>query len=98
LESFYFCDLGAHAKFWNPTTTASGTKVTAGEERKSRKKNNSGLPKLIRWSHTLGSDKNNKKVAYLVAPLVACNALGTIVANLSLLFYLYNYGIKAGIK
>ena len=29
LESFYFCELGAHAKFWNPMTTPSGFLGTA---------------------------------------------------------------------
>ena len=28
LESLYFCELGAHAKFYNPTTTPSGILVS----------------------------------------------------------------------
>ena len=32
------CELGAHAKFWNPTTTPSGRKVMAEERKNKRKK------------------------------------------------------------
>ena len=39
LESLSFCELGAHAKFRNPTITPNGRKVTqAEEERKKEKK------------------------------------------------------------
>ena len=31
MESLYFCELGAHAKFQNPRTTPSGKKVKTGE-------------------------------------------------------------------
>ena len=50
----YFCYLGAHAKFRNPTTTPSGILVTG--VRREKKIN---LPKivaylsLLRWSHAL---------------------------------------------
>ena len=43
-ESSYFCDLGAHAKFRNPTTTPSGILVMAG--RTTRKIN---LPKIVAY-------------------------------------------------
>ena len=36
LESLYFCELGDHAKFWNPTTTPSGLLNNGG---KSERKN-----------------------------------------------------------
>ena len=55
------CKLGAHAKFWNPTTTLSGI-LTTGTRRKEKKK--SGItPKivsylsLLHWSHALRSDQ-----------------------------------------
>ena len=32
LESSYFCDLGAHAKFLNPTTTPYGVLNNGGEK------------------------------------------------------------------
>jgi hypothetical protein len=38
LESFYFCELGALAKFQNPTTTPFERKVKAEEERKKKAK------------------------------------------------------------
>ena len=67
-ESFYFCELGALAKFQNPMTTPSGRKVTAGEEEDRKKiniKNSRGLPKLLRWSHKPRADRLPKIVAYL---------------------------------
>ena len=33
-KSYFFCDLKPHAKFWNPTITPSGTKVTTLERKK----------------------------------------------------------------
>ena len=57
LESYYFCELGAHAKFRNPKTTPSGILITAEEEWKKKNTKNSDLPKLLRWSHALLSDQ-----------------------------------------
>jgi hypothetical protein len=46
-------------KIHDPKTTLSGRKVMAGERREKREERllikNSGLPKLLRWSHTLCS-------------------------------------------
>ena len=55
LESSNLCDLGAHAKVWNPMTTRSGM-----QEKKREKINtkNNGLPKLLHWSQALRSDQN----------------------------------------
>ena len=33
-KSYFFCDLKPHSKFWNPTITPSGRKVSGGEEKK----------------------------------------------------------------
>ena len=41
LGSFYFCELGSHAKFWNPATTPAGVLNNSVKKRK-----NSGLPKF----------------------------------------------------
>jgi hypothetical protein len=38
LESYYFCYLGAHAKFQNPTTTPSGQISNEPEERERRRR------------------------------------------------------------
>ena len=37
-KSYFLCDLKPHAKFWNPTITPSGRKVTNSEREKERKK------------------------------------------------------------
>ena len=61
LGSFYFCELGAHAKSRNPTTTPSGVLNNSVKKRKKDKIIN--LPKivaylsLLRWSHALSSEK-----------------------------------------
>ena len=36
----HVCELGAHAKFQNPTITTSGRKVTRGEKEESKKRKN----------------------------------------------------------
>ena len=43
----YFCELGAHAQFSNPTTTPSGILVTAERKKEERKKINS--PKIVAY-------------------------------------------------
>jgi hypothetical protein len=35
-ESYFFCNLKAHAKFWNPMITPSGRKVMQGKERREK--------------------------------------------------------------
>jgi hypothetical protein len=37
-KSYFFCDLKPHAKFWNPTITPSGRKVTRRRERREKRK------------------------------------------------------------
>ena len=39
MESLYFCELGAHAKFRNPTTTPSGILVRAVRKEEKKKIN-----------------------------------------------------------
>ena len=37
-KSYFFCELKPHAKFWNPTITPSGRKVTRRREREREEK------------------------------------------------------------
>ena len=37
-QILFFCDLKSHAKFWNPTITPSGRKVTTSERRRRKRK------------------------------------------------------------
>ena len=73
LESSYFCYLGAHAKFWNPTTTPSVRISNEPEEeergKKEREENSiySGHLRLCqqpRAAHALRSDQNSNLFFY----------------------------------
>ena len=66
---FYFCELGAHAKYQNPRTTPSGSKICDQERGKKYNPKNSGhfVPlQRPRAAQSLCLDQSFMKVQYLV--------------------------------
>ena len=59
LESSYFCYLGAHAKFCNPSCLLSGRKIRDSEEEERRRKIMPSTMATSALAHTLRSDQFN---------------------------------------
>ena len=86
----FFCDLKPHAKFWNPTITPSGRKVTGSEKKKKKRKNAINSGHLVPWQRT-------QAVRTKIVSLVMSAAVVIYIKLYASIFYIYLFQVKRSV-